>query len=105
MILVALKGAGEVMTTRYTEDPFKKFKDVYGGSAVLTPVEGKETGLVAITHNQPDFDFGINLELYGTLIYGPLILVNVGGNGEFASLTHEQLDKLRRDAGLLMKGA
>lgn len=100
MILVALKDVGRRMWTRYTNDPFKKFEETFKGPAVYTPVEGKESGLAAITHNQPDFEAGVNLVLYGKILYGPVILVNVGDDGNLVSLSEEQLHKLVVDGGL-----
>lgn len=100
MILVALKDCGERMWTRYTSDPFKKFEDTFGSPAIFTPVEGKEIGMAAITHVQPDLDAGVNLELHGTILYGPVMIVNVGEDGTLISLSQEQLQKLQEDAGL-----
>lgn len=100
MILVALKAVGGKVWTRFTNDPLKRFKDEYGGETILMPVEGKQSGIYAVAHKQPDFDAGVNLELFGNILHGPVMLVNVC-DGHFASLTPSQMASLER-AGLCL---
>ncbi len=99
-ILCACKDSGDLVKLCYTNDPFRKFQSLYGSPAVLTRVDNSEIGMAAITHPQPDIVAGINLELKGVLLYGPVLLINIDYAGQFTSLTEEQLDVLRECASL-----
>lgn len=120
MHLCAYKDVGKPAKLCYTNDPFKKFEELFGAPAIFTPIDGaisglsalamaesktsaerRDAGLSAVTHPQPDFNTGVNLELRGVILYGPVVLINIDDDGLVTSLTEDQVTKLRHDAGLI----
>lgn len=120
MHLCAYKDVGKPAKLCYTNDPFKKFEELFGAPAIFTPIdcavsglsalalsggtqssERRDAGLSAVTHPQPDFNTGINLELRGVILYGPVVLINIDDDGLVTSLTEDQVKRLRHDAGLI----
>lgn len=98
-MICATKAVGDWTHVRDVPDPKELFREMCSCECRVLDLHSNAPGLSALTHNEPDIDAGINLEVSGTLLYGSIVFVNVV-EGELTSLTDSQLDLLSRYVNL-----